>query len=212
VRLRQAVPFKGWYTYGLGSNNILNQMNVAAATRATLDGDRAEMVVDRKWCITLTLMRPTSCTSARRRGCPSHADRNSARPKDATNPAARWKFLGSLQKKMLFRKPVVHCHRLTGQFLISGGPALKALRKARSRCLDQLPVFELALQKRGRTSWRWCVCTTEGDVVMQGSERSRPAAKYKAHGALFLLLSSAPYRSIQHGTAWRPQYGRGLDG
>jgi len=37
-----------WYTYGLGSNDILNQMNVAAATRATSDGDRAGMVVDRK--------------------------------------------------------------------------------------------------------------------------------------------------------------------
>jgi hypothetical protein len=28
---------------------------------------------------------------------------------------------------------------------------------------------------------------------MQGSERSRPAAKYKADRALFLLLLSAPY-------------------
>ena len=62
--------------------------------------------------------------------------------------------------------------------------------------MDQLPVFELALTKRGRT-WRWRVCTTEGAVVMQGSEGSRPAAKYQAARALFLLLLSAPYQSIR---------------
>src|SRR5258706_3469593 len=43
-------------------------------------------------------------------------------------------------------------------FLISGAP-LKALRKAGSLCLNQLPVFELALRKRGRT-WRSGVCPT----------------------------------------------------
>jgi hypothetical protein len=32
---------------------------------------------------------------------------------------------------------------------------------------------------------------------MQGSESSRPAANYKADRALFLLLLSAPYRSIR---------------
>jgi hypothetical protein len=31
---------------------------------------------------------------------------------------------------------------------------------------------------------------------MRGSESSRPAAKYKADRALFLLLMSAPYRSL----------------
>jgi hypothetical protein len=72
---------------------------------------------------------------------------------------------------------------------------LKAVRKAASRCPDQFPVFELALTKRGR-KWKWSVSTSEGDVVMMGSESSRPAAKYKADRALFLLLSSAPYRSI----------------
>jgi hypothetical protein len=79
--------------------------------------------------------------------------------------------------------------------VISGAP-LKALSNARSQCLDQFPVFEVVLKKRGR-KWRWCVCTTEGDVVMQGSDGSRPAAKYKAYRALFLLLLAAPYRSIQ---------------
>jgi len=61
---------------------------------------------------------------------------------------------------------------------------------------DQFPVFEVVLKKRGRT-WHWCVCRTEGDVVMQGSGGSRPAAKYKADRALFLLLLAAPYRSIR---------------
>jgi len=64
---------------------------------------------------------------------------------------------------------------------------------------DQFPVFEELLKKRRRT-WRWRVCTTEGDVVMQGSESSRPAAKYKADRALFLLLLSAPYRLVPNKT------------
>jgi hypothetical protein len=58
----------------------------------------------------------------------------------------------------------------------------------------QFPVFETFLKKRGRV-WKWCVCTTEGQVVMHGSESSRPAAKYRADRALFLLLLYAPYRS-----------------
>src|SRR5260370_17329522 len=58
---------------------------------------------------------------------------------------------------------------------------------------DQFPVFEVILKKR-RLSWKWCLYTTEGQVVMQGSERRRPAAKYKANSALFLLLLGAPYR------------------
>ena len=55
-------------------------------------------------------------------------------------------------------------------------------------------VFELQLERRGRV-WRWCVHTTEGQVVMQGTESKRPAAKYKAERALFLLLLCAPYQS-----------------
>ena len=61
---------------------------------------------------------------------------------------------------------------------------------------DQFPVFEAILKKQGR-AWRWCVCTTEGQVVMQGSERRRLAAKYKADRALFLQLLCAPYRSTR---------------
>jgi hypothetical protein len=62
---------------------------------------------------------------------------------------------------------------------------------------DQLPVFEALLKKRGRV-WRWwCVCTTEGQVVMHGVENSRSAAKYKADRAIFLMLLCAPYQSTR---------------
>jgi hypothetical protein len=61
---------------------------------------------------------------------------------------------------------------------------------------DQFPVFEALLKKRGRV-WRWSVCTTEGLVVMNGTENSRPAAKYKADRALFLMLLCAPYQSTR---------------
>jgi hypothetical protein len=64
------------------------------------------------------------------------------------------------------------------------------------RDVDQFPLFEVAVKKRGR-GWRWRVCTIAGDVVMQGWESIRPAAKYKAARALFLLLLSAPYQSIR---------------
>ena len=57
-------------------------------------------------------------------------------------------------------------------------------------------VFGTIVNKRGRT-WKWSVCTDEGEVVMRGSEGSRSAAKYQANRALFLLLSSAPYRLIR---------------
>jgi hypothetical protein len=58
---------------------------------------------------------------------------------------------------------------------------------------SRFPVFEVVLERR---KWNWRVHTSKGDVVMQGSESSRPAANYKADRALFLLLLSAPYRSI----------------
>jgi hypothetical protein len=56
----------------------------------------------------------------------------------------------------------------------------------------QLPIFETLLQKRGRT-WRWSVCTAEGEVVMLGAERRRTAARYRANRALFQMLLCAPY-------------------
>jgi hypothetical protein len=61
---------------------------------------------------------------------------------------------------------------------------------------DQSLVFEKVLKKRRRT-WKWRVGTTEGDVIMHGSESSQPAARYQADRALFLLLLSAPYQSIR---------------
>jgi hypothetical protein len=57
----------------------------------------------------------------------------------------------------------------------------------------RFPTFDVSLKKRGR-KWRWCVYTTEGTALMQGSEGDRTAAKYQADRALFLLLLSAPYR------------------
>jgi hypothetical protein len=61
---------------------------------------------------------------------------------------------------------------------------------------DQFPVFETLLKKRGRV-WKWLVCTTEGQVVMHGTESRRTAAKYKADRALFLMLLCAPYQSTR---------------
>jgi hypothetical protein len=61
---------------------------------------------------------------------------------------------------------------------------------------DQFPVFEQVLKKRGRV-WRWCVQTIEGQVVMQGTESKKPAAKYKADRAFFLMLFCTPYQSAR---------------
>jgi hypothetical protein len=58
---------------------------------------------------------------------------------------------------------------------------------------SRFPTFEIVLKKGRRTTWRWCICTSEGTVVMRGSETTRPAARYQAERALFLLLLSAPY-------------------
>jgi hypothetical protein len=60
---------------------------------------------------------------------------------------------------------------------------------------EQFPVFDVVLKKRGR-AWRWCVSTTEGKLMMQGTEPHRRAAKYQASRALFLLLC-APHRPSQ---------------
>jgi hypothetical protein len=70
---------------------------------------------------------------------------------------------------------------------------------------DQFQIFEVFLKKR-RRKWLWCVSTTDGDAVIEGSESSRPAAKYYANRALFLLLLSAPYRtsSAHHFRGRRP--------
>ena len=80
---------------------------------------------------------------------------------------------------------------------------LESLRKSRIAMTVQFPVFEMNLTKRGRT-WRWRISSTEGDVVMQGSESSRPAAKYRADRALFLLLLSAPYQLASNKPVYLP--------
>jgi hypothetical protein len=59
---------------------------------------------------------------------------------------------------------------------------------------DQFQVFEVVLKKR-RRRWLWRLSTTNGHAVIEGSESSRPAAKYSANRALFMLLLSAPYRT-----------------
>ena len=61
---------------------------------------------------------------------------------------------------------------------------------------DHFSVFEVTVERRGRT-WKWFVCTNDGEIVMLGRECSRSACQYRANRALFLLLSSAPYRSIR---------------
>jgi len=52
--------------------------------------------------------------------------------------------------------------------------------------MDQLPVFDLALTKRGRT-WRWRVCTTERTVVMQVRKAAdpQPNTKLTEHSCYF---------------------------
>jgi hypothetical protein len=68
---------------------------------------------------------------------------------------------------------------------------------------NRFSVFEAILDKRGRR-WNWRIHTSEGDLVMQGSESSRRAANYKADRALFLLLLSAPYQSMRLTTPPQP--------
>jgi hypothetical protein len=68
--------------------------------------------------------------------------------------------------------------------------------KATTEMLDNFPVFEVVLNKRGR-AWKWHVRTTAGDILMWGSGVTRPAASYSAYRALFLLLQSAPNQSTR---------------
>ena len=69
---------------------------------------------------------------------------------------------------------------------------------------DQFPVFDVIVTRRGE-AWHWRVCTAGGVVVMQGAERSRPAAQYKADRALFLQLLWAPYRLTRRHPSGRTQ-------
>jgi hypothetical protein len=51
----------------------------------------------------------------------------------------------------------------------------------------QFQTFEAIVRKR-RRSWRWYICTAEGDLVMLGSDSTRPGARYQANRAMFMLL------------------------
>jgi len=57
----------------------------------------------------------------------------------------------------------------------------------------EFPLFDSSITRHGR-AWHWCVSGEAGEVVLQGMERSRPAAQYMAARATFLLLLTAPYR------------------
>lgn len=58
----------------------------------------------------------------------------------------------------------------------------------------QFQTFEAIVRKRRRT-WRWYICTAEGDLLMLGSDSSRNGARYQANRALFTLLLHSPYRA-----------------
>ena len=58
----------------------------------------------------------------------------------------------------------------------------------------EFQTFEAIVRKRRRT-WRWYVCTPDGDLLMLGSDSSRLGARYQANRALFTLLLHSPYRA-----------------
>jgi len=58
---------------------------------------------------------------------------------------------------------------------------------------DGFAGFDVVLKRRGRSRWKWAVCTAAGEVVMSGSESSRAGARYKAERALFLLLCASAF-------------------
>jgi hypothetical protein len=49
-------------------------------------------------------------------------------------------------------------------------------------------MMEVNVTKR-RRSWEWRVHDHNGTLLMQGRERSRPAARYQGNRSLFLLLA-----------------------
>jgi len=49
-------------------------------------------------------------------------------------------------------------------------------------------MFEVTLEKRGRSRWWWRVQDLSGKAFMTGWENSRSEAKYQGERALFLLL------------------------
>jgi hypothetical protein len=59
---------------------------------------------------------------------------------------------------------------------------------------ERFAAFDIVLKRRGRSRWKWSVCTTDGHTVMCGSECSCGGARYKAERALFLLLRAGALR------------------
>ena len=51
------------------------------------------------------------------------------------------------------------------------------------------PVLEVLITKRSPTKWEWRVCDRQGVTIMNGSESTRRAAKYRGYRALFHLLA-----------------------
>jgi hypothetical protein len=50
-------------------------------------------------------------------------------------------------------------------------------------------VLEVLITKRCQTKWEWRVCDRQGVTIMNGSESSRRAARYRSYRALFHLLA-----------------------
>jgi hypothetical protein len=71
---------------------------------------------------------------------------------------------------------------------------------------DQFQMFELNVRKRRRL-WLWSVSTVEGEVLVEGAASTRPAAKYDAYRALFMLLLSASWKLRQR----KPYKGRSVE-
>lgn len=50
-------------------------------------------------------------------------------------------------------------------------------------------MLEVLITKQSPTKWEWRVCDRQGVTIMNGSESTRRAAKYRGYRALFHLLA-----------------------
>jgi hypothetical protein len=57
-----------------------------------------------------------------------------------------------------------------------------------SQAVLQAPMLEFVVIKR-RRSWDWRLHDRNGKIVAGGREKTRPAARYHAYRALFLLIA-----------------------
>jgi len=72
----------------------------------------------------------------------------------------------------------------------------RMLLVGRTVTADRFQMFEMSVRKR-RKLWLWSISTAEGGAILEGSASNRPAAKYSADRALFMLLLSAPWKIRQ---------------